>query len=94
MEQIVNAKMEAMTNKKSADDDLEVDLLMARFENVIERRPLLLNRYGVTVSSTNQGPIREIFYLHSSVLLRQNPHNVAEWHKRVQLYETQPNMVK
>ena len=23
----------------------------------------------------------------SSVLLRQNPHNVAEWHKRVKLYK-------
>ena len=41
---------------------------MARFEHLMERRPLLLN----------------------SVLLRQNPHNVAEWQKRVQLLEGNP----
>lgn len=29
----------------------------------------------------------------NSVLLRQNPHNVQEWHKRVQLYEGQPHEV-
>ncbi|KAG7263622.1 hypothetical protein CRUP_012857 [Coryphaenoides rupestris] len=38
---------------------------LARFEQLIARRPLLLN----------------------SVLLRQNPHNVHEWHKRVKLYD-------
>lgn len=27
----------------------------------------------------------------NSVLLRQNPHNVPEWHKRVQLYEGRPH---
>ncbi|KAJ3656454.1 hypothetical protein Zmor_015530 [Zophobas morio] len=47
------------------DDDIELELRLARFENLMERRLLLLN----------------------SVLLRQNPHNVQEWHKRVQLYE-------
>ena len=26
----------------------------------------------------------------SSVMLRQNPHNVHEWHKRVKLYDGQP----
>lgn len=51
------------------DDDLEIELRMARFEDLMDRRPLLLN----------------------SVLLRQNPHNVAEWHKRVQLYEGKPH---
>lgn len=30
----------------------------------------------------------------NSVLLRQNPHNVAEWHKRVKLYEGQPHEVR
>ena len=29
----------------------------------------------------------------SSVLLRQNPHNVFEWHKRVSLFEGRPNDV-
>lgn len=26
----------------------------------------------------------------SSVILRQNPHNVAEWHKRVKLFKNNP----
>ena len=42
-----------------------------RFEDLMERRPLLLN----------------------SVLLRQNPHNVAEWQKRVSLLEGRPHEV-
>lgn len=42
---------------------VDFDLLVARYEYLIERQPLLL----------------------SSVLLRQNPHNVYEWHKRVKL---------
>ena len=29
----------------------------------------------------------------NSVLLRQNPHNVAEWHKRVKLYEDKPHEI-
>lgn len=53
------------------DDDIEVELRMVRFEDLMDRRPLLLN----------------------SVLLRQNPHNVAEWHKRVQLYEGKPHEI-
>ncbi|KAJ7378147.1 Pre-mRNA-splicing factor SYF1 [Desmophyllum pertusum] len=44
---------------------------MARFEHLMDRRPLLL----------------------SSVLLRQNPHNVHEWHKRVKLYEGKPKEI-
>ncbi|KAI4466201.1 pre-mrna splicing factor [Holotrichia oblita] len=42
------------------EDDIDLELRLARFENLMERRLLLLN----------------------SVLLRQNPHNVQEWHKR------------
>lgn len=49
----------------SDNDNIELELRLARFEDLMERRLLLLN----------------------SVLLRQNPHNVQEWHKRVQLYE-------
>lgn len=52
-------------------DDVELELRLARFEHLIERRLLLLN----------------------SVLLRQNPHNVHEWHKRVKLYEGKPHDV-
>lgn len=60
------AKMDEQSGK---DDDIDIELRLARFEYLMERRLLLLN----------------------SVLLRQNPHNVHEWHKRVQLYETKPH---
>lgn len=53
------------------EDDLDLELRLARFEHLMERRPLLLN----------------------SVLLRQNPHNVHEWHKRVKLNEGQPHQI-
>ncbi|KAF2879813.1 hypothetical protein ILUMI_26340 [Ignelater luminosus] len=53
------------------DDDIDLELRLARFENLMERRLLLLN----------------------SVLLRQNPHNVQEWHKRVMLYEGKPHEI-
>ena len=52
-------------------DDIELEIGLARLEDLMERRPLLLN----------------------SVLLRQNPHNVLEWHKRVKLYEGKPREV-
>lgn len=52
-------------------EDIDLELRLARFEELIARRPLLLN----------------------SVLLRQNPHNVHEWHKRVKLYEGNPRQV-
>jgi pre-mRNA-splicing factor SYF1 len=29
----------------------------------------------------------------NSVSLRQNPHNVLDWHKRIELYEDQPHEV-
>lgn len=44
-------------------DEDEIDLRLARLENLMERRPLLVN----------------------SVALRQNPHNVEEWLKRIEL---------
>ncbi|XP_024524023.1 pre-mRNA-splicing factor SYF1 [Selaginella moellendorffii] len=49
-------------------DENDVDLLLARFSYLIERRPELL----------------------SSVVLRQNPHNVHEWHKRASLFKDNP----
>ncbi len=52
-------------------DDLIIDMRLARLENLMERRPLLLN----------------------SVLLRQNPHNVNEWLKRVDLLKEKPKEV-
>jgi hypothetical protein len=51
---------------------VQVEMRLARFEHLMDRRPLLLN----------------------SVLLRQNPHNVHEWHKRAQLYQTQEQKQK
>lgn len=52
-------------------DDLEIELRLARFEELMDNRPVLL----------------------SSVLLRQNPHNVNEWRKRVKLFEGKPREV-
>lgn len=49
-------------------DDKDVDLRLARFEHLMDRRPELAN----------------------SVLLRQNPHNVEQWHRRVKLFEGNP----
>lgn len=50
------------------DDDNDVDLMLARLEYLMDRRPELAN----------------------SVLLRQNPHNVEQWHRRVKLFEGNP----
>ncbi|KAL3275770.1 hypothetical protein HHI36_020515 [Cryptolaemus montrouzieri] len=61
----------AKMSNPSEDDDVDLELRLARFENLMERRLLLLN----------------------SVLLRQNPHNVQEWHKRVKLYEGKPHEI-
>lgn len=69
----LSKKMEEVAKKPnpSEDDDIDLELRLARFEYLMERRLLLLN----------------------SVLLRQNPHNVAEWHKRVKLYEGKPHEI-
>ncbi|XP_074655253.1 pre-mRNA-splicing factor SYF1-like [Tubulanus polymorphus] len=68
-ESMISAKMESTTEFGPSDeDDLDLELRLARLEELMDRRPLLLN----------------------SVLLRQNPHNVHEWHKRVTLYEGKP----
>uniref|UniRef100_A0A8C5WMC7 Pre-mRNA-splicing factor SYF1 n=1 Tax=Leptobrachium leishanense TaxID=445787 RepID=A0A8C5WMC7_9ANUR len=68
-ESVIAAKMETDSEMgREEEDDLDLELRLARFEQLIERRPLLLN----------------------GVLLRQNPHNVHEWHKRVQLYDGKP----
>ncbi|XP_065877630.1 uncharacterized protein [Euphorbia lathyris] len=49
-------------------DDNDVDLMLARLEYLMDRRPELAN----------------------SVLLRQNPHNVEQWHRRVKLFDGNP----
>jgi len=71
-ESMINAKMEE-SQKGGFDENEEIDLelRLARFEILMDRRPLLLN----------------------SVLLRQNPHNVHEWLKRVQLHEDNPHEI-
>ncbi len=72
-ELILSRRMEELQamDDPSEEDEVEVEMLMARFEDLMERRPLLLN----------------------SVLLRQNPHNVAEWQKRVSLLEGKPHEI-
>ncbi|XP_026327401.1 pre-mRNA-splicing factor SYF1 [Hyposmocoma kahamanoa] len=69
----LSKKMEEVAKKPNPteDDDIDLELRLARFEYLMERRLLLLN----------------------SVLLRQNPHNVAEWHKRVKLYDGKPHEI-
>ncbi|ESO83805.1 hypothetical protein LOTGIDRAFT_236450 [Lottia gigantea] len=69
---MISAKMESMEESGATEeDDVELELRLARLEDLMDRRPLLLN----------------------SVLLRQNPHNVHEWHKRVKLYEGKPREI-
>lgn len=65
--------MEELADKENPnpDDDVEIELRLARFEYLMERRLSLLN----------------------SVLLRQNPHNVQEWHNRVKLFEGKPHEI-
>ena len=68
-ESVISGRMESVDDDVIAVDeeelDLELEMRLARLEDLMDRRPLLLN----------------------SVLLRQNPHNVAEWLKRIKLYE-------
>ncbi|KAJ8251347.1 hypothetical protein GJAV_G00220370 [Gymnothorax javanicus] len=71
-ETVIAAKMETTAEMgPDEEEDVDLELRLARFEQLIARRPLLLN----------------------SVLLRQNPHNVHEWHKRVKLYEGKPRQI-
>lgn len=57
--------------KVDEDADLDLDIRMLRFEQLMDRRPFLVN----------------------DVLLRQNPHNVTEWQKRVHLWGNNAPMV-
>lgn len=69
---ITNLMERANDEGLDEDDDLELEMRLARLEYLMDRRPLLLNR----------------------VLLRQNPHNVQEWLKRVKLLEDKPKEVR
>ncbi|KAK2191584.1 hypothetical protein NP493_50g00025 [Ridgeia piscesae] len=71
-ESMISAKMETTAKLgPTEEDDLDLELRLARLEDLMDRRPRLLN----------------------SVLLRQNPHNVHEWHKRIKLFEGKPREV-
>ncbi|XP_048587532.1 pre-mRNA-splicing factor SYF1-like [Nematostella vectensis] len=71
-ESMISAKMETTAEMGATEEeDIDLELRLARFEHLMDRRPLLL----------------------SSVLLRQNPHNVHEWHKRVKLYDGKPKEI-
>ncbi|KAK7800578.1 hypothetical protein U0070_013382 [Myodes glareolus] len=71
-ESMIAAKMETSSELgREEEDDVDLELRLARFEQLISRRPLLLN----------------------SVLLRQNPHHVHEWHKRVALHQGRPREI-
>ncbi|KAJ5841381.1 hypothetical protein N7534_011211 [Penicillium rubens] len=68
-ESIIGSLMEGAAarsdkGKSDEDADFDLDLRMLRFEQLMDRRPFLVN----------------------DVLLRQNPHNVIEWEKRVALW--------
>eukprot|EP00800_Vazella_pourtalesii_P004699 TRINITY_DN1544_c0_g1_i1.p1 TRINITY_DN1544_c0_g1~~TRINITY_DN1544_c0_g1_i1.p1 ORF type:complete len:482 (+),score=137.30 TRINITY_DN1544_c0_g1_i1:558-2003(+) len=69
MEAIQAGDEDQFPTQDEAETDLELKL--ARYEWLMDRRPLLLN----------------------SVLLRQNPHNVNEWHKRVELLKGHPERI-
>ena len=71
-ESLLTARLEAYGEAELSDEQqLDVDMRLARLERLMERRPELL----------------------SSVLLRQNPHNVHEWLKRAELFEASPARV-
>ncbi|KAJ1652945.1 pre-mRNA-splicing factor syf1 [Dispira simplex] len=63
--QLQQASQREVNNHKDSQADLTLDLSLLRFEDLMDRRPFLVN----------------------DVLLRQNPHNVMEWEKRVALWE-------
>jgi pre-mRNA-splicing factor SYF1 len=73
-ESVLAAKMEGGgegDEEEEEEEEDDVELRLARLENLVERRPLLV----------------------SSVLLRQNPHNVGEWLKRIKLLQDDPKRV-
>uniref|UniRef100_A0A7S4KII1 Suppressor of forked domain-containing protein n=1 Tax=Paramoeba aestuarina TaxID=180227 RepID=A0A7S4KII1_9EUKA len=71
LEGLVSASVEK-TESDEDDWETDADLLLLRYENLIERRALLL----------------------SSVLLRQNPHNVEEWERRARIYQKEEEVAK
>ncbi len=75
-EALISIKLEESAARQQkgrvdADADTDLDIRMLRFEQLMDRRPFLVN----------------------DVLLRQNPHNVPEWQKRVALWGENSAMV-
>ncbi|KAF2165889.1 hypothetical protein M409DRAFT_66859 [Zasmidium cellare ATCC 36951] len=75
-EALISIKLEDSAKRQQKgrvdeDADLDLDIRMLRFEQLMDRRPFLVN----------------------DVLLRQNPHNVVEWQKRVALWGENKAMV-
>ena len=75
-EAMISLKLEESAKRQQigrvdADADTDLDIRMLRFEQLMDRRPFLVN----------------------DVLLRQNPHNVPEWQKRVALWGDNQQMV-
>jgi len=82
-ESLISAKMEQLGDEELPADEEEggqgEDFLLKDDGNDLDMR---LARLEWLMSRRPE--------LLSSVMLRQNPHNVAEWHKRVKLFEGQP----
>jgi pre-mRNA-splicing factor SYF1 len=68
VDKLVIATLEKNLKNFWLSDGKDINLRLARLENLINRRPELAN----------------------SVLLRQNPHNVEQWHRRVKLFANNP----
>ncbi|CAD7697059.1 unnamed protein product [Ostreobium quekettii] len=79
-ESLINAKMAHLDIEEEDDqEDIGTDFLLKDDGNDLDLRIARLERL------MSRRP-----ELLSSVMLRQNPHNVHEWHKRVKLFEGQP----
>jgi pre-mRNA-splicing factor SYF1 len=72
MEQAAERDEEEVTPEEAAEQDLDIDLRLARLEYLMKRRPFLVN----------------------DVMLRQNPHNVNEWERRVMLWKERNELIK
>lgn len=68
-ESLLASRMKSLEEGDEEVDEMEVDLRMARFEKLLDRRSFLVN----------------------DVLLRQNPHNIATWEKRIELFQNVGN---
>jgi pre-mRNA-splicing factor SYF1 len=73
MSKLMEKTTEEAETGQAADPekDADLDMLMLRFEQLMDRRSFLVN----------------------DVLLRQNPHNVHEWEKRVELWGDDKNQI-